>query len=224
MSQGADRPRPGSTSSPRGVQGCWLYLFLSLLVSVQALRASGGEAVLRIQPDAAALMQNPRLKLPKPPLWVSAEAGGLWDVEGIAAEFSKITDYSPNINYCQNKFVRPSHPWLVEYIAWYKKLLSTLKLEFKDQAWDCDNYAQSFVAFADLLALKGGEVRGSVCVGWAVVANSEGFGEVRGSGVGSHAVVFVCSTSGIFVIEPQSGKMSALKDYPNRDAFSEINL
>ena len=64
------------------------------------------------------------------------------------------------------------------------------------------------VTFADLLALKSGETRGTFCIGWATVYYRRPFAGVRG---GAHAIVIVGTSKGLFVIEPQDGTIAALQ-------------
>jgi hypothetical protein len=159
-----------------------------------------------------------------PPPWSGGQATALWSIDDLAAEFGKVTDRPPNINYSRESFLRPDHAWLVAFTKWFMRLQKSLKLVFKDEVWDCDNYARCFVAFANMIALSGNEPRGSICAGWATVFNRFSFGGVEASGIGGHAVVVVGTTEGIFVIEPQTGEMVALRAYPNRHDFEDINL
>ncbi len=199
-------------------------LLLILFLALASLGTHGSERVNLVVPDLEALARLPMINLPPPPAWPSTQSGTSWTIDDIKAEFEKVTDRPLVINYVRTSFVRPDHKWLVAYTRWFNQLNKALKLVFKEQVWDCDNYSRSFVAFADMLALRAGEARGSICVSWATVANREAFGEIYGSETGSHALVVVGTTQGLFVIEPQNGKMAALGDYPNRDAFHELNL
>jgi hypothetical protein len=149
---------------------------------------------------------------------------GVWSVEDITAEFGKVTDRVPAIHSASSEFVRPDHRWLVSFTGWFMRLQKALKLDFRNQVWDCDDFARCFVAFSNMAALGAGETRGSICAGWATVANSRAFGGVEGSNMGGHAIVIVGTSAGLFVIEPQSGEMAALSDYPNRDGFADVNL
>jgi hypothetical protein len=199
----------------------WLAMILAALA---ALPAFGIDRVDLVNPDLEALARLPMINLPPPPAWKYVQQGASWTVDDISAEFAKITNHPPAINTVRSTFIRPDHQWIVAYTTWFSHLNKALKLAFKDQVWDCDNFTRSFVAFADILALRGGETRGSLCVGFAKVANREAFGEVYGSDMGSHALVVVGTSKGLFVIEPQSGKIAPLGDYPNRNEFQEINF
>jgi hypothetical protein len=108
---------------------------------------------------------------------------------------------------------------MTKFKGWFRTLEKPLKIRFEDQLWDCDNYANCFVSFADLLALKSGETRGSLCVGWATVFYRRPFAGIRS---GAHAVVIVGTSQGLYIIEPQDGTMVALKDFPNRDTIEAV--
>ncbi len=173
----------------------------------------------RLQPNLAALAQTALLTLPAPPAWDAAAATTVWTIEDLTAEFAKVTDTPPQINYIRARFLRPDHAWMTKFKGWFRTLEKPLKIRFEDQLWDCDNYANCFVSFADLLALKSGETRGSLCVGWATVFYRRPFAGIRS---GAHAVVIVGTSQGLYIIEPQDGTMVALKDFPNRDTIEAV--
>jgi hypothetical protein len=90
---------------------------------------------------------------------------------------------------------------------------------FEGEQWDCDNYANCFVTFADLLALRSGESRGTLGVGWATVYYRRPFAGIEG---GAHAVVIAATGEGLFVIEPQDGTMVPIEKFPNRDTIEAV--
>lgn len=197
---------------------------LAFVLGVFALAARAEDAPSYITPDLLALSRLGKAPLPQPPSWVGGPKAAIWSVDDIAAEFSKVTDKPPKINYCRDSFVRPDHGWLIAYRGWFADMLKALKLEYKDQAFNCDKFSRTFVAFADMIALRGGEARGSICVAWATVANNKAFGGVPGSTLGLHALVLVGTSEGLFVLEPQTGEMAPLRSYPNRDGFQDVNF
>ena len=195
-------------------------LALALALGVPALVA--GAPIERIVPNLAALSRQPMTALPPPPLWVCGSQTALWTVEDVAAEFRKVTATPPQIVHGALAFVRPDHRWLVAYARWFQLLGKPLNLHYQDELFNCVNYSRCFVAFADLLAQDGGEGRGSICVGWATVFNQNSFAGVPAGG--AHAIVIAGTSEGLFVVEPQTGTIVALRDYPNRDELAEMNL
>lgn len=179
-----------------------------------------GEAAARIVPDFAAIAREAMIALPAPPPWDTKQTASVWTIDDIKAEFARVTDTPPRVNYVRSKLLRPEHTQLVEFKSWFRKLEKPLKIRFVDQLWDCDNYANCFVAFADLLSLRAGETRGSVCIGWASVFYRFKFAGIRAGG--AHAVVVVGTSQGLFIIEPQDGTMVALRDFPNRHTIEEV--
>lgn len=173
-------------------------------------------------PDLAALAKQQKVVIPEPPAWIKTVSLPLWSVDDVAAGFKQVTDKPPQFSYSRTAFVRPDHAWLVAFDKWFRQMTKALKIGYVDEVFDCDNFARCFVAFADLAAMRGGENRGSICLGWATVFNREAFSGVAAGG--AHAVVIVGTSDGLFVVEPQSGKMVALTKYPNRDEFVEVNL
>lgn len=194
-------------------------VILLLLLEAVALRA---QAPARSGPgaaQAASLAQQVMVSLPPPPPWEQTSAASAWSIEDIQAEFEKATSTPPQLNFIRTQFLRPDHKWMTRFKDWFRSLEKPLKMRFEDQLWDCDNYANCFVAFADLLTLRAGETRGAFCVGWATVYYQRPWAGIRG---GPHAVVIVGTANGLFVIEPQDGTMIALKDFPNRHTIEVV--
>lgn len=193
---------------------------LASLALVASLRAA--EAPARVEPDLIALAKLATISLPPPPAWPSGGPAANWSVEDFQGEFAKHSDRMPRIIHSRVSFVRPQHAWLISFVEWFNRLQKALKFTYRDEVWDCDDFARCFVSFADMVALGSGESRGSICLGWATVFNRRAFGGV--SAGGGHAVVVVGTSEGLFVIEPSSGKIVALGKYPNRDDFEDVNL
>jgi hypothetical protein len=198
----------------------WAWCFAGGAALSFALSTPAAEPPTRVEPDLIALAKLAMITLPPPPAWPAAAAGTNWSVEDFSLEFAKSSDHAPRVIYSRTSFVRPPHAWLVAFAEWFNRLQKSLKLTYKDEAWDCDDFARCFVAFADMVALGAGESRGSICMGWATVFNRESFAGVDAGG--GHAVVVVATSKGIFVIEPSNGKMAALGKYPNRDEFEDV--
>jgi hypothetical protein len=192
----------------------------SLLLAATLGRSEPAGAGNRIKPDFAALAREAILTLPPPPPWDPKQTATVWTIDDIQAEFGKTTDTPPRVNFLRVNLLRPDHAQLVDFKAWFRTLEKPLKLHFVDQLWDCDNYANCFVSFADLLALKAGETRGSICIGWASVFYRFKFAGIRAGG--AHAVVILGTSNGLFVLEPQNGTMVALRDFPNRHTIEEV--
>lgn len=197
--------------------GCWLALAVAV-----APRAGAAERSDRLEPDFAALARLPSVQLAAAPVYPQGAAES-WALDEIMAQLGRCTDRMPAINSNRTTFLRPDHQWVVAFKDWFMRVQKSLKLEYRNEVWDCDDFARCFVAFANLAALSSGERRGTICMGWATVTQRRAFGGMRGSG-GGHAVVLVGTASGLFVIEPQTGAMAPLRDYPNRGEFEEINL
>ncbi len=195
---------------------------LSVLLGFTAAAPVVAEPVERVVPDLAALSRLPVTVLPRPPAWTAGSGKPTCTVDDIVAELRAITPKTPKIIHQASIFVRPDHEWMVAYVRWFRKFGTSLNLHFEDELFDCDKFARCFVAYAGLIAQRGGESGGSLCVGWAVVDNQRSFGGIEAGG--GHAVVIADTSQGLFVVEPQTATMTPLGDYPNRDGLAELNL
>ena len=193
-------------------------IFLLMLGSL-ALRAQTPSRSGPGSKETAAIAQQLFIRLPPPPAWDQTRPATLCSIEDIQAEFAKITATPPQVNFIRTEFLRPDHAWMTRFYKWFRSLEKPLKIVFEEQLWDCDNYANCFVAFADLLALRAGDTRGPFCVGWAVVYYERPFAGILS---GAHAVVIVGTDRGLFVVEPQNGTMVALREFPNRNTIEAV--
>jgi hypothetical protein len=175
----------------------------------------------KLVPDLEAVARSALLVLPPPPAWAANTGAGTWTIDDIKAELARHTDRPPRVNFVRTAMLRPDHAWLVNFKGWFRTIQKPLKMHFEHQLFDCDNYANAFVAFADLLALKAGEARGSACIGWASVYYRRPFAGIR---AGAHAVVVVGTSQGLHILEPQDGTMVPLAEFPNRHTIEEINF
>jgi hypothetical protein len=192
-----------------------------LALACDPARLAADESIDHVSPDVAALAKAPMILLPFPPKWVATPSSKA-SIEDVIAEFGKVTSKPPTIYYTGRTFVRMDREWLLDYVRWFRKLGSSLNIRYEDQLFDCDKYSRCFVAFADLLARKGGETRGSICVGWALVFNDQDFAGITAGG--AHSVVIIGTVNGILVIEPQNGTIVPLAEYPNRNSILAVYL
>ena len=192
----------------------------ALLVAGLGTALAAGLAVRegRIVPDLEQVAGAGMLDLPQPPP-PAANHGTVWSLEEIRGEFARVTHAPPAVNALRETFLRADHQWLTRFTAWFRSLEKPLRIQFANQLWDCDNYANAYVSFADLVTLESSGKRPPFCVGRASVFYRVPFAGVRG---GAHAVVIVGTTEGLFVIEPQDGTMISLKKFPNRHTIEAV--
>ncbi len=172
----------------------------------------------RLVPDLEQVARAGNIDLPLPPPAAGGN-GTVWTLEEIRAEFARTTHAPPTVNGLRETFLRADHQWLTRFTAWFRSLEKPLRIQFANQLWDCDNFANAYVSFADLVTLESSGSRPPFCVGRASVFYRVPFAGVRS---GAHAVVIVGTTEGLFVIEPQDGTMIALKKFPNRHTIEAV--
>ena len=195
----------------------WAAPWAALVLAALPLRAA--EAA-RVVLDPRQLARAALITLPPPPAWKPAATNATWTAEDLRAQFAQITSSPPRISLAREKLIRPDHDWLVAFNGWFRSLQKPLKIHFEDQAFDCDDFANTYVAFADLLALRSGQSDGSVCVGWATVNYRVAFAGIRRGT--AHAVAIIGTSRGLYIVEPQDGTMVSLREFPNRDTIEEV--
>lgn len=196
-------------------------LLCCLFAALIPLLLSANESQ-KIRPDFAALAKQASVTLPPPPAWVPANDAATWTVDDLQRELARVTDTPPKLNTLRTRLLRPPHRWAVDFKKWFSNVQKELKIEFRNQLWDCDDYANCFVAFADLLAMKAADTRGDLCIGWATVYYRRAFAGIRAGG--AHAVVIIGTDEGLFVLEPQDGTIVPLGRFPNRHTIEELHL
>jgi len=134
-----------------------LFLAVATIGATQVAPAAQSGITL-LQPVPTSLPKAGNLRLPPPPAWVPHPAA-LWSVEDFTRVINRDAERPAQVSYTRVNFVRPDHRWLVAFDQWFRTLTKSLKIGFVEETWDCDNYARCFVAFADLVALQGGETR-----------------------------------------------------------------
>ena len=214
--------------------GIAFVAWIRLLPAVMKSRMAFGVALLlappaapaadagRIAPDFAALAREAAVTLPPPPQWSPAQNVPSWSIDELEDEFRKHTDTPPRVNMVRTRLLRPDHRWAVEFVRWFRSVQKPLKLRYRDQSWDCDDYANCFVAFADLLVLKAGGSHGGMCVGRASIYYRRKFADVPAGS--AHALVLLGTSDGLYLVEPQDGTIVALRQFPNRDTIEELNF
>lgn len=186
------------------------------------LAAAPGQAQPKIVPDFTALAREAMATLPPPPALVRQPDAALWTLDDLTGELAKFTSNLPRMNSVRTQFLRADHAWFLAMSEWFRKIQKPLHIRYVDELFDCDNYANCFVAFADLMALKAGENRASFCIGRATVYYRVAHAGVR-AGTG-HALVMVGTNKGFFLLDPQDGMIVSLAKFPNRDSIDEISF
>ena len=110
------------------------------------------------------------------------------------------------------EYVRIKHDYFLEFNKWF---MAATKRSYKDlgDGYDCDNFAHLYKSLMSTAAYKNNSKR-EILVGVIFVAQRKDFGGIP-AGKYNHALNLIGTEKGWFVIEPQTGEMCELKDYPN---------
>jgi len=85
-------------------------------------------------------------------------------------------------------------------------------LVYRPESYDCDNFARAAVVIADL-ATPG--ITGQMAFCRIYVHHKVSWGGVPSGG--NHALCGFVANGGIFIYEPQSGRIDSVNNYPNKD-------
>jgi hypothetical protein len=137
---------------------------------------------------------------------------GLTDREAKRSLNIPVYNWSKAI-FTDASYVRVKHDYFLEFNKWF--IGATKRFYRKDlgDGYDCDNFAHLYKSLLATAAYKNSSKR-EVLAGVIFVAQREAFGGIKG-GEYNHALNLIGTEKGWFVIEPQTGKMCELKDYPN---------
>ena len=158
---------------------------------------------------------SPALQQDGSPLYVTAAS--------IENTFRK---YNPKLKkFYHNKdikqFIVPDREWLKSLLLTYDSFISYTGVRVKQDAWDCENYSSMLNNLATVRIWRAGYLDTRAAVGWIrVIANKVWAGYQSPV----HAVMFVVTDKGIFIVEPQNGQYIDLSSYPNRGTIEEVYL
>lgn len=124
-------------------------------------------------------------------------------------EFSGIRDY----NLADRQFQALDHQSFVEFASFMNRFYwQTPTLRYRPESYDCDNFARTAVVLADLANPTG--FVGQITLFRIYVHQDQPFGGVPAGG--NHALIAFISDRGLFIYEPQSGRIESINKYPNR--------
>ena len=134
-----------------------------------------------------------------------------------------IKDKAPkncDIIISDEKYVKVDHQWMLETIQQLMELKQYFKIKFTEEAFDCDNFANTAVVVTNIVASYS-ELKAQVLVGRIDVRQEISWGGIRD---GYHALCFFVSEKGIFIFEPQNGQVIDIQRYPNKNTIYRIYL
>ena len=133
--------------------------------------------------------------------------------------------YKAEFNYQflsqDENYVIVDHEWMLDFIAWWDRLKFLFNINYVEEGFDCDNFADFISIVADFSNRK---IRAELLIGSISVKQNKPFGGEPAGGY--HALNFFVSDKGIFILEPQ-GKLSSvieLDKYPNKASIYKIDL
>ncbi len=128
-------------------------------------------------------------------------------------------------------FTRINHAFALELVAWTRAFISAEEhthaagLHYTSESFDCDKFAKAFTLAVELAAGRAG-VRAQPLAARIFVRQSAAFGGIPAVPAPNdgHALVALATDAGIFVVEPQTGAVVALAQYPNRATVWRVSI
>lgn len=138
------------------------------------------------------------------------------DILSVEKEFRSVSPGMGKFYYNKEipMIIVPAKGWLRELLRVSQVFFRQENVKWHAESWDCDNYSMFVSAGVTLKLWDAGYTNSRCGLGWMVV---DGKHEWAGIGPGRHALVFAVTSEGIKVIEPQTGMMTALDSYPNKE-------
>lgn len=134
---------------------------------------------------------------------------------------------SPNLdkfyyNKKIKKFIIPEGSWMLQFLSAYGNLLDYSGVKAKTDTWDCENFSGLLNSLMTVRIWNAGFLDTRAAVGWLRVDAKKSWAGIPGNYL--HALIFVVTAKGIFIVEPQNGEYVVLQDYPNKEHIQEVFL
>lgn len=127
----------------------------------------------------------------------------------------------PRISCRFDRYSAVDQAWFGDFLRWFRNELTYhLGLDYRKESWDCDDFATTLNAMADLALLGSAGHPPPQLIGRMRVVQARAWAGVEPCL--SHELVIHRSEKGWFVTEPQNGQTVALRKYPNRRQILEV--
>lgn len=131
------------------------------------------------------------------------------------------------VDTSDSQFTVVHHEWAMQLVSWSFNFAGAMSSRtdtgrlYAPETFDCDKFAKAFSLAAELSA--GRKLSGAqVLVGRIYVQQINAFGGVPAGG--NHALNFFVSEKGVYIVEPQTGRVSPLSEYPNRSTIYSVKI
>ena len=110
-----------------------------------------------------------------------------------------------------------------KYTRWWTSILENNNFNFQADAFDCDNFSDTFMVFFQLSSkLFDLKVKAQLACGTVIVENIEEFAGIPARENSWHSLNIVMTDYNWFVVEPQNGVYISLNSYPNKKNIKMI--
>ena len=140
--------------------------------------------------------------------------------DAVIAELKQVSGSNPEVIARDAYYHVPTEHSARNLIKWFEALLLQYDDDYRQEAWDCDDYSLALTTFGEIAAGHDHDLSHGFAWATMVVKQVNRWGRV-GAGV-THELVLIHTDKGFMVVEPQNGTHARLADYPNREHIRSV--
>ncbi len=135
--------------------------------------------------------------------------------DAMIEELREVSGSDPVVLARDEYYHIPAEHSTKQLIKWFETLLKKAKVEYRPEAWDCDDYSLGLMTFGEIAAGHDYDLAHGFAWANMIVRQKSAWSGVSAGGM--HELVLVHTHDGFWVIEPQNGQHVSLQKYPNRE-------
>lgn len=138
----------------------------------------------------------------------------------LVSELLEVSGSQPEVFARDSFYHIPVDHSVITMIKWFTGMLLKKQVEYRPEAWDCDDFALAMTTFAEISAGHDYDLQHGFA--WATMIVHQEVKWARVPAGGAHELVLMHTDKGFLVVEPQNGLHIPLAEYPNRQHIHSI--
>lgn len=166
-------------------------------------------------------------RIPKPQILADHGQPKLLPSGLITMRLRQISQNDDAILVNDRRYIYITDAWFAELLDWTNRFIRdqvpALKTAPDFPLGYVNTYAALMSSVANVAVNKRYNIKGSVCIGIAVVKNVNPWGLIKPDGQAESYVIALTATGGIFH-DPKTGQTASLETFPNREHIIDVLL